>query len=386
MKHLKLLAFTFLSSALISCGTRDQKTDILTIDVNADYPEKELILQDFADVEYIKLANDSDFLVKSRPLVCSANYIITKGGGETGEVLVFNKEGKPINKFSHYGNGPHEYNYITNLRLDEKRGEIYIHDVFSRKIFTYTLNGEYIRDFSSGDGRFIYNFDDDSFLVYNTETNQTNPELKPYFSIVSKLDGKILKTINVPFSSGKKYDLTVTKQDAGGSYSYTAMHLPIVRYADGYFLNELSSDTIYKYSYSENLTPFIARTPEVGTMDAPSFLQCGIETTQYVFLTRVAVNENDEQNMFPEDNLVYDKETGEIHEYEIVNKDYPKEKVVLNSHLVNGDMEPGYGISRFYAFELLEAYNRGELNGKLKEIAASLEEEDNDVLVLYKFK
>lgn len=382
---MKQLVFFLMMACLCSCTSQHRNESVLQIDVSHDYSTVRMNLQDFAEVEYIRLANDSGFLVRSRPLVCSANYIITKGG-EPGEILLFDKEGKPVSKFSHYGNGPHEYNYITNLRIDEKRGEIYIHDVFSQKIFIYTLKGEFIREFPSGDARFIYNFDDDSFLVYNTETNQINPELKPYFSIVSKMDGKILKRIHVPFSSGKKYDLTVTKEGAGGSFSYTAMHLPIVRYADGYFLNELSSDTIYKYSYKGDLVPFITRTPEVSTMDAPSFLQSGIETSKYVFLTRVAVNENDEQNMFPEENWVYDKETGGLHAYEIVNEDYPKAGVVLNSHLVNCDMEPGYGISRFNAGELLDAYSRGELYGGLKEIAALLEEEDNDVLVLYKFR
>lgn len=60
--------------------------------------------------------------------------------------------------------------------------------------------------------------------------------------------------------------------------------------------------------------------------------------------------------------------------------------VALNFHLVNCDMEPSYGISRFNAGELLKTYSRGELYGKLKEMAALLEEEDNDVLVLYKFR
>jgi len=90
--------------------------------------------------------------------------------------------------------------------------------------------------------------------------------------------------------------------------------------------------------------------------------------------------------MFPEHNWVYDKETGKMHEYEIVNENYSKAEVVLNSHLVNCDMKTGYGISRFNAGELLDAYSRGELYGKLKEMAALLEEEDNDVLVLYKFR
>lgn len=370
---------------LYGCTSSDISNNIVPIDVRESNSTIQLNLKDIADVEYIKLGNDSDFLVKSRPLVFSDNYILTKGG-ESGEILFFNREGKPIDKFSHYGNGPHEYNYITNLRIDEKRGEIFVHDVFSQKVFVYSLKGDFIREFPSGDGRFIYNFDDNSFIVYNTETNQINPKLKPYFSIISKDDGSTIKKLNIPFSSDKKYDLTVTKKGADGSFSYTAMHLPIIRYSDGYLLNELSSDTVYKFAYDRSLAPFIARTPAISTMNKPVFLQCGIETSKYVFMTQVSVNENDEQNMFPEKNWVYNKENGETNEYKLTNEDYPSEKVILNSHLVNCDIQPGYGISRFNSGELIEAYNEGRIYGKLKEIASSLKDEDNDILVLYKFK
>lgn len=71
------------------------------------------------------------------------------------------------------------------------------------------------------------------------------------------------------------------------------------------------------------------------------------------------MDENNERNMFPETNWVYNKENGDINEYEIRNDDYPDAKIVLNSHLVNCDMQSGYGVSRFNAGELVEAYQEG---------------------------
>ena len=38
------------------------------------------------------------------------------------------------------------------------------------------------------------------------------------------------------------------------------------------------------------------------------------------------------------------------------------------------------------AYQLVEAYEKGELKGKLKEIAAKLDEEDNPVIMLVKHK
>lgn len=370
---------------LTGCVSTGLKENILTINVEKNCSNVPLKLQDVAEVNYIKLANDSNFLVRSRALVMSDSYILTKGG-EPGEILLFDKEGKALNKFSHFGNGPHEYNYITNLLLDEKRKEIYVHDVIFQKMFVYNLEGDFIREFPTGDGRYIYRLNDNAFLVYNSETNRVNPALMPYFSVISKEDGKILKKIDLPFASDRKYDLSVVKKNGEESFTYTAMHLPIIRNNDGYLLNELSSDTIYKFSANMTLSPFMARTPSISTMSTPVFLESGVETTRYIFMTKIAVNEQDERNMFPSTNWVYDKESGTLCEYTMTNEDYPEEKILLESHIVNCDIQPGWGISRFNADKLIEAYHEDKLVGKLKEVASTLQEEDNDVLMVMRFK
>ncbi len=368
-----------------SCGQAGMSNGLWITDVSKNYPKVQLALKDIADVEYIKLANDSDFLVKSRALVFSDNHILTRGA-EAGEILVFDRQGNFRNKFSHYGNGPHEYNYITNLCLDEKRNELYVHDVFLRKILVYDLEGEFVREIQSGDGRFIYQFDDNSFLVYCAETNKVDPAFHPYFALISKDDGSIRQKIDVPFASDSRRDLAVTKEADGGSFTYTAMHLPIVRYGDGYILNELSSDTIYTYSYDKVLTPFMVRKPSIASMGYPVYLESGVVTDRYIFLNRISVNENSPEDMFPSVKWVCDRETGQMNEYEVVNEDYPDKKIVLESHIVNCDVRSGYGVTRYNADGLLSAYEEGKLNGRLKEIAATLNEEDNDVLMVLRFK
>ena len=49
--------------ALAGCGKDKQSTDeLVTINVSKDYPEKELILQDIMDVEYIALETTDEFI------------------------------------------------------------------------------------------------------------------------------------------------------------------------------------------------------------------------------------------------------------------------------------------------------------------------------------
>lgn len=46
----------------------------------------------------------------------------------------------------------------------------------------------------------------------------------------------------------------------------------------------------------------------------------------------------------------------------------------------------GYGVIRLVAGKLKAALEDGKLHGQLKEIAKGVQEEDNDVLMLLKFK
>ena len=50
---------------MTGCGGNKQLTDdCITVDVSADYPKNELILQDFMDVEYVPLETTDDFITQ----------------------------------------------------------------------------------------------------------------------------------------------------------------------------------------------------------------------------------------------------------------------------------------------------------------------------------
>lgn len=56
-------AITFLFIMIACVGSKNQlEFDLITVDVNAKYPKKELILQDFMDVEYIALESSDQKL------------------------------------------------------------------------------------------------------------------------------------------------------------------------------------------------------------------------------------------------------------------------------------------------------------------------------------
>ena len=62
---MKRLNFIWVIILIIVVGCSQsgiQSGDIITVDVTANYPHKELILQDFMDVEYIPLETTDEFL------------------------------------------------------------------------------------------------------------------------------------------------------------------------------------------------------------------------------------------------------------------------------------------------------------------------------------
>ena len=62
--------------ALAGCGKDKQSTnELITVDVTKNYPEKELTLQDFMDVEYIPLETNNKCLIRG---LKGSNIIRTK--------------------------------------------------------------------------------------------------------------------------------------------------------------------------------------------------------------------------------------------------------------------------------------------------------------------
>ena len=163
------------------------------------------------------------------------------------------------------------------------------------------------------------------------------------------------------------------------------MHLPVVRYDNGYILNELATDTIYRYSFEGGLKSFIVRTPSLSSDDNPIYLQYGGENQEYLFLRLVSINKDDEENMFPSTYLVYNKKNKDISEYKLINEDYSDMDFKIESDVFNGDFY-GYGLKRLRADELLEALEKNKLSGKLKEIAKTLNEDENDIIMVLKLK
>ena len=165
----------------------------------------------------------------------------------------------------------------------------------------------------------------------------------------------------------------------------------MIPYRDGWLLNEISADTIYKYSPDAGLIPFIVRTPSVQTMSPEIFLFPSVMTDRYYFMQTAKKDFDFKMDSDVErTDLMYDKETNKIFRVTIYNADYTEKvpvKIMFEMFMLSFINKDGVAFSRVLpAFELAEAYKNGKLRGHLKKIAAKLDEEDNPVIMIAKYK
>ena len=122
----------------------------IPVDIDQNYS---LPLSEIAEeITAIELEMTDESLINPdniQRIFISENHIITVEtslvSGATAKILVFNKDGKFLNRIGSRGQGPGEYTMITNVALDEKNKRLFIAN-FPNKIICYDLNGKFLKE------------------------------------------------------------------------------------------------------------------------------------------------------------------------------------------------------------------------------------------------
>ena len=116
-------AILFMMSGFIGCNQSKPKSEgFITVDVTATYPKKELILQDFMDVEYIPLESTDSFITMAHVQDIGEDVIIVRNRNRSsdGNIFFFDKKGKGLRKINRQGAGGEEYTFLLKVILDEE--------------------------------------------------------------------------------------------------------------------------------------------------------------------------------------------------------------------------------------------------------------------------
>jgi hypothetical protein len=366
-----------------------QGNDIITVDVTTKYPKKDLILQDFMDVEYIALETNDDFLCEGIILAAGKEIIIVKNSISDGDIFIFDRKGKGLKKINRKGQGGEEYTNILGITLDENNNEMFVNSHSTRRILVYDLDGNFKRSFKHKENAMydnIHHFDQGNLICHDCFYDVFGTANELSFLIVSKQDGSIIKEIQIPFE--KKKLTQVLRRDEKNRVTGSvrpSSYYPIIPSLDGWILVEPSADTVYRYLPDHTMTPFIVRSPSVQSMDPEVFLFPGTLTDRYYFMETVKKEVDFKtQSGFPGTDLMYDRQEKALFEYVVYNADYSdKREVVMKSNPVNEEIASWQSLE---AGQLVEDYENGKLKGKLKEMAAELDENSNPVIMLLKHK
>lgn len=386
---MKYPIFILILLLVCSCEqTNDDKNRLIVVDVAKDYPQKEVWLQDIADIEYLPIATSDTMLVNSHPSVVSDKGIVVRGG-KVGEILLFDQTGQRLQgRICSRGQGPEEYNAIIFNIVDWQRKEVFIADYTTLKV--YDFSGKYLRTLKKENimDLDIIDFNDDYLLASHLIQGCENP-YRPYF-LISKEDGKSdTLSIQVPrFIAGNRKILW----DDGHSNDAYGLLPQLYSCTDKIFLTDVALDTVFV------MHPDLSRQPVMVPLYAPStnteapllffrgmndYFAWASRMPRYVTVKMSDMIANREKR---EKLYMYNRKTDEWFE-----------PIYRNRAFTNRNMDPkfisttsvayGYGLVELNAMNLVEAYGKNEIaDQRLKEIASKLQEEDNPVLMILKFK
>ncbi|WP_446774925.1 6-bladed beta-propeller [Macellibacteroides fermentans] len=389
MKNL-IFILIFFQAILLSCFEVKQPADnVITVDVTKNnFPKKELIIQDFMNVEYIPLETTDEFINQGFVQEIGKEIILVINRTDDGNIYVYDRTGKALRKINRKGQGGEEYTYITKIILDEDNNEIIVHDHYIKKIYVYDLYGNFKRSFSYKENTkgWLYtdmsNYNKTNLICFDEYNDKGRA-----FALISKLDGSITKKIDIPFKVSKllmklQFDEANNRVNGMAPDPYNT----ILPFNGGKILLDVFSDTIYTFMLNKTLCPFIVRTPSVKSMDPEVVLILRLLSDRYYFMETVKNEFNFESNTgFSKTYLMYDNQERTLFRYTVYNGDFTIKKEMYMS-LLRPANDNNESWQRLDAPQLVEAFQVGALKGRLKEIASTLNEESNPVIMLIKPK
>ena len=396
--NLYLLILTIIVAGCSSNNQSSESTEGLpVIDLRKNYPEKEIILTDIAKVTYVHLSTEKDEYLYTGTIDYVSENTIVVGDGSSGSILFFTKDGAPKSRFNHYGAGPQEYSTggwsfyksVLDILYDEKEDEVYLFcgSFFNQIIQVYSSSGKYLRTVNCPPIlEYFYTcrfdiFDNQSFIMNSVDS----------FFLFSKATGEVLENVKIPNSEVNSITSVNAFLPDGKPWSMAPRGWRMAKSTDGFNLFLPGIDTVYYFDKNKKLTPVLCTTPLARDLEPRIFLDNFLNAGNYQFMRIYTMHysnyrENYPERPYPDRHYVRDKKTGEVFRQKIVLPDYKGKEFFISAYPLTVFQE---NIMHFELdlMELKDAYRENRLSGKLKELVATLnEDEDNNVFMFVEFK
>jgi hypothetical protein len=143
IKRLLILSLTcFLSSG---CHHDKARQSIITISINPADSARTGFSEYFELEKSITLESSGSAMMSDiRKIIFTEDKIFILTWGDA-QVMIFDNNGKFLNKVARYGRGPNEYLYAVDMSVSVKGDTIGLYDKYLKKILYYDNNGNYLK-------------------------------------------------------------------------------------------------------------------------------------------------------------------------------------------------------------------------------------------------
>ena len=370
-----------------ACTSQPQSTTgIPVVDFEKKYPQKDLLVSENADVEYVRLETTDEVLLDGLAglyLSVTDRYIVTNNSKE-GRIFVFNRQGKHLYNFMRKGNSGEEFMYAKKVRVDDKAEEIFVLDA-RNKVLVYTLDGKFKRvldlpkDMRADD---LWNYDDKwllSYDNYNLDREGLTCAEQPFF-LISKKDGQV-KRIGVNAKDRIGPRIYFEKNGQRGVMAVSMNY--ICKNGDEFVLSELGNDTVFMLKNDE-ISPLLVRTPGSKDKDVRSMMSAPLKLGDYIEVVEAPKELKMESGKIETKSVYLNLKTGECFDLNLKDDvSFVEPSAVRSSEYV--EAPKNHILSMPNTDRLFRWKEEGKLKGKLAEMVDEMKEDDNPILIIYKF-
>ena len=403
MSTFKYIAYILVVMALSSCSNQEKniptdEEELLSFDVSTlDNKEYEIKLSDLMEsVEIIQMDSVQEAFTKIFRVAVSDNYFAIHHVNYPVK-LYSRKSGKFWGNIGRVGNGPGEYFQIWNVAIEEADNRIYLVNQGRNQIYSYDLNGNFHEDetIRLADGQeferpYIFaNKKKNQVVIFQTpyesyHSKHNNIPMIDNFCVVQELSGKLIQKI-----PSAQYQ--IPRRDSGVWASHIDSESPIYQCGIVPFY-DCRKDTIYHYNVETNeLYPVYTSNMYTDKLTIVFSKETPLHyyTYQQTYKKGTMVN--------PEFRTGYklfqvEKKTGKGQYIRVVN-DYLggiEFDVDYWFHDIRDDYVVYYWEPLVLLEHLEEALDNNEMTTEVRErvlrLKDSLDENDNNVMMICKFK
>lgn len=371
-----------------ACTQQKENSGPLPVaDFSKEHPAKDLLVSEHADVEYVKLETTDEVLldgIASLYLSVTDRFIVTNNMRE-GRIFVFDRQGKHLHNFMRKGESGEEFVFANKVRVDDKAEEIFVLDT-RNKVLVYTLDGKFKRALDIPEGMKaddLWNYDDEwllSYDSYNLDMPDKECSEQPFF-LLSKKDGSVKRIdVNAKDRIGPRIYFEQNGQQGVMVVSFNYIY----KNGDEFVLGELGNDTVFMLKQGE-VSPLLVRTPGSKDKDVRSMMAAPLKLGDYIGVAEGPKKLDLEKTKFATKDVFLNLKTGEscilglkddVNFVEPTGIRHCNERVEApkNHILWMPDTD-----------KLFQWKEEGKLKGKLAEMVEGMAEDDNPVLIIYKF-